>query len=215
MKRIVCFGDSNTYGCDTSPAAKGLPLGRFDENTRWTGVLQNNLGPEYRVIEEGLNGRTTVFEDDANPGRNGLTALDIVFLTNDPVDLYVIMLGTNDIRSQFSDGSAFIVMQGMQRFLMRLESLIKHSMNPDTKVLVISPLPIRYSPETPMCYKPEWIEEAKKLPFLYQMVCGMFGYAFADASQWAEPGFDGIHLDPDGHRAFAEHVEDLVHGLIG
>lgn len=214
MKTIVCFGDSNTYGCDTSPAAQGLPLARYDENTRWTGVLQNLLGSEYKVIENGLNGRTTVFDDAVDCARNGLSALDIVFKTNDPIDLFVIMLGTNDLRDQFA-GCAFITFQGMQRLLMRLEGLIKYSINPNTKILLLSPPNIVAVPGNSMGYKTEWIEERKQLPVFYSMLAGMFGCSFADTAKWAEPGPDGIHLDPEGHKIFAEKMAELVRSIIG
>lgn len=93
MKNIVCFGDSNTYGRD--PVTKG----RLDKKTRWPGVLQNILGEEYDVIEEGLNGRTTVWNDPVRggPKRNGSLYLLPCLESHAPINLLVIMLGTNDL----------------------------------------------------------------------------------------------------------------------
>ena len=98
MKTIVCFGDSNTYGRD--PVTRG----RLDKKTRWPGVLQNTLGEEYEVIEEGLNGRTTVWDDPVRggPKRNGSLYLLPCLESHTPIDLLVIMLGTNDLKARFS-----------------------------------------------------------------------------------------------------------------
>ena len=68
---ILCFGDSNTYGY------KPDGTGRFDTDTRWTSLLQKKLGADHRVIEEGLCGRTTVFQDDLREGRRGLDLIGV------------------------------------------------------------------------------------------------------------------------------------------
>ena len=96
MKVILCFGDSNTWGYD--PATKS----RFPRDVRWTGVLRNALGEEYLVIEEGLNGRTTVWNDPIEGYKNGREYLIPCLETHKPIDLVVIMLGTNDLKKRFS-----------------------------------------------------------------------------------------------------------------
>ena len=214
MKRVLCFGDSNVYGCNTEPCSRGLPMARFDENTRWTSLLQKRLGSDYRVIEAGLNGRTTVFDDPTDYGKSGYAALDVIFKTNDPIDLFVIMLGTNDLRDLFA-GDAFYIFQGMQRILVRLKELSVASLNPDMQILLLAPPHINMRPEYFMQYKPEWIEEGRKLPGFYRALSQMFGCRFADTSQWTEPGeVDGIHLDPAGHKIFAEKMEALVRSIL-
>ena len=89
---ILCFGDSNTWGY--RPDRKG----RFDENTRWTGLLQQKLGPEYHIIEEGLCGRTTIFQDELRENRRGLDMVGATVEIHNPIDLMIIMLGTNDCK---------------------------------------------------------------------------------------------------------------------
>ena len=98
MKTIICFGDSNTYGRD--PVNKG----RLDKKTRWPGVLQDTLGAEYDVIEEGLNGRTTVWDDPVRggPKRNGSLYLLPCLESHAPINLLVMMLGTNDLKARFA-----------------------------------------------------------------------------------------------------------------
>ena len=95
-KHILCFGDSNTWGYD---AATG---GRFDDDTRWTMQLSKRLGEKYYVIEEGLSGRTACFEDPLNEGFSGLSVLVPILQSHAPLDLLVIMLGTNDCKQRFA-----------------------------------------------------------------------------------------------------------------
>ena len=94
-KHIICFGDSNTHGyCAETD-------GRFDENTRWTCLLQAKLGDEYLILEEGLGGRTTCFDDPTHEGLRGLDYISPCLQTHEPVDLLIIMLGTNDTKERF------------------------------------------------------------------------------------------------------------------
>ncbi len=86
MKTIVCYGDSNTWGHKSLPYRESTPsLLRFGADERWTGILQARLGAGYRVEEEGLNGRTTMFDDPLCDCRNGLKCIDYVMTTKYPV----------------------------------------------------------------------------------------------------------------------------------
>ena len=96
MINILCYGDSNTFG--SIPKENK----RYSINERWTGRLQNILGNDYRIIEEGLGGRTTVFDDPFEPGRNGIAYIEIALETHKPLDLIILALGTNDVKAHFS-----------------------------------------------------------------------------------------------------------------
>ena len=96
MKTVVCYGDSNTWGTN---GADGSRYGRW---VRWPGVLQQALGEDYYVIEEGLSGRTTVWDDPIEGHKNGKTYLPPCLETHKPIDLVVLMLGTNDTKQRFS-----------------------------------------------------------------------------------------------------------------
>ena len=96
-KVVVCYGDSNTWGAD--PAGTG----RFAPDVRWTGVLQAELGSGYKIIEEGLNGRTTNIEDTIEEDRNGRRQLPPTIESHRPFDLMIIMLGTNDLAAAKKD----------------------------------------------------------------------------------------------------------------
>ena len=94
MKTIMCYGDSNTFG--TNPHG-----GRWRREVRWTGKLQQLLGDQYYVIEEGCGGRTTVWNDDLELFKNGRKSLPVALATHKPIDLVIIMLGTNDCKTRF------------------------------------------------------------------------------------------------------------------
>ena len=106
MKNILCYGDSNTWGC--IPFEGAGPARRFPPDMRWPGVLQRELGDGYWVVEAGLNARTTVWDDPLEPHRNGRELLLPTLLTHQPLDLVIIMLGTNDLKHRINASAAEI-----------------------------------------------------------------------------------------------------------
>jgi lysophospholipase L1-like esterase len=135
VKTIVCYGDSNTWGYD--PATRL----RFPPDVRWTGVLQRELGTEYRVVEEGLNGRTTNLDDPIELQRNGRTSLLPVLESQYPFDLVTIMLGTNDLKARFHRSASDIAESAVQ--LARLARGFPFGPDGDPpQVLLIAPPPI-------------------------------------------------------------------------
>ena len=113
-KHIVCFGDSNTHGYCADPSDTVTGGARFDETERWTCLLQQKLGEEYLVLEEGLSGRTTVFPDALHESMDGLGVIYSTLMSHEPVDLLVIMLGTNDTKERLGVNAACIAI-GMER----------------------------------------------------------------------------------------------------
>ena len=109
---ILCFGDSNTYGY------KPDGTGRFDTDTRWTSLLQKKLGADHRVIEEGLCGRTTVFQDDLREGRRGLDLIGVTMEMHTPIDLLIVMLGTNDCKTRYN-ASAGTIAKGLAQVIQK------------------------------------------------------------------------------------------------
>ncbi len=111
-RRILCFGDSNTYGYD-------FETGRFDDETRWTRRLGAMLGDGYAVIEEGLNGRTFIHDDPTEGGhKNGMKYLPPCLMSHNPLDLVVIMLGTNDTKERFGMNACTIAQCAQQMVLL-------------------------------------------------------------------------------------------------
>ena len=101
-KHIVCFGDSNTHGACKDPSDSADHGSRFNENERWTCLLQKKLGEDYLVLEEGLSGRNCAFEDPIHEGMSGVAHISPILMSHEPVDLLIIMLGTNDTKAYFS-----------------------------------------------------------------------------------------------------------------
>lgn len=129
MFRILCFGDSNTYGYRPDG------LGRFDENTRWTMRLSKKLGSGYQVVEEGLCGRTTIFDNDVNPGRRGSDHIGMLMESHNPIDLLIIMLGTNDYKCRY-EATTELIVEGTQQVIDK--AMEKASAT--CEVLLISPI---------------------------------------------------------------------------
>ena len=103
VKTIMCYGDSNTWGC--IPLTGPQPPRRYGPAQRWPGVLRRELGDGYWIVEEGLNGRTTVWDDPLEPFRSGKELLVPCLMTHQPIDLVIVMLGTNDLKGRFGVGA--------------------------------------------------------------------------------------------------------------
>lgn len=156
IRTILLYGDSNTWGAN--PAATGVHNQRFDAHIRWGGVLRDLLGEEYHVIEEGLNGRTTVWEDPIEPHRNGAAYLPACLLSHKPIDLVVIMLGTNDLKRRFNL-SAYDIASGACRLVEMTVTSGTGVVYDDgggitgfgsPRVLLICPAPIVEADDTPL-----------------------------------------------------------------
>ena len=134
MKTIVCYGDSNTYGYNPE---NGF---RYEYEERWTTILQKELKDSAIVIPEGLNGRTTSFEDELRPGRNGATYLDPCLHSHGPIDLVVLMLGTNDLKIRFQ-ATPTDIGKGIDRLIKMIKSITpqKRQDGQSAKILLMAP----------------------------------------------------------------------------
>ena len=205
MRTILCFGDSNTWG--DPPGGNG----RHPWDVRWTGVLQNSLGIAFRVIEEGLGGRTTCFEDPFTPHRNGLSYLPVSLETHSPLDLLIVMLGTNDLKANFNL-SAFDIARGAASLL-----VVAKNFRPEIKhVLLVSPPHITNTDNFDISQQfPDGLERSKSLAALYQHIAELHGCHFFDAGQVAQTSsIDGIHLDALNHKRIAEGLTQKIELLF-
>lgn len=212
-KRIVCFGDSNTWGY--------IPVTgqRYDENTRWPARLQGMLGYEnYTVVEEGLTGRTTVFDDPFDPELNGLKTMPAILRTAAPIDMLVFMLGTNDFQSNIPAGNPISTARAVQYMLETACSLNLNRPGEKMKILLISPIEIT---EDRLTFKENdvtdqtSIENSRKLGKHLRIVAEQLGVEFLDAAQYIKPGkVDGVHLDEAGHSKMAELVYEKVCAMM-
>jgi len=216
-KHIVCFGDSNTHGYCADPMDCEDRGERFNENERWTRLLQRKLGDEYLVLEEGLSGRTTVFNDPLHECMSGLDYITPCLMSHEPVDLLIIMLGTNDTKDRFASSAACIAI-GMAR-------LVKKAMSTECwggkkpNILVVCPpamgkeMPNGIFGDTmgEFC-----VEKSEQLARYYKEQCQLIGCHFADAGEMGCEfnQVDYMHLTKKGHATLAEKLAELVAELV-
>ena len=208
MKQILCFGDSNTWGYD-GESRKRLPWG-----VRWTSLLQEKLNQEeYRIIEEGLCGRTTVFEDPLRDGRKGTALLPTLLETHAQVDVITLMLGTNDCKAAYG-ASAEMIGKGIEKIVGQIRGGA-----PDSKILLISPIWLGEKVWKPG-YDPEFSEKSvavsKHLAKVYRQIAEKENIAFLNAAAYAKPSAaDQEHMDSENHRLLAEAIYQKVIEIEG
>jgi len=207
MYEILCFGDSNTWGYNPATGE------RFPRDVRWTGVLQAELGPGFHVIEEGLNGRTTVWEDPVEGDKMGRRHLPPCLESQAPLDLVVLMLGTNDTKQRYSAPPTDIA-RGVGVLLDIIVSSTAGSRAKAPPVLLLAPVPLgRLTELAPMFQGGP--EKSRLLAPLYAALARERGCAFLDAGSVAQcSDVDGVHFEAAGHRALGEAVAREVKKIL-
>lgn len=207
MKQILCFGDSNTYGL--IPGTKE----RFNWETRWTGILDKKIRNKgYRIIEEGLCGRTTIFDDPYRLGRKGIDMLPITLETHKPVDTIVLMLGTNDCKTAFA-ATAEKIGEGVDTLIEKIKAVDKN-----INVLLVSPIELGnrvweegFDPE----FDGRSVGVSKRLPEVYKKIADKWDIDFLQASNYAYPSDeDREHLNAEGHRILATAIFDKLKVIL-
>ena len=210
-KHIVCFGDSNTHGYCADPNDTADHTDRFTEDERWTCLLQKALGEDYLVLEEGLSGRTTVFRDPLHECMSGLDVIYSTLMSHEPVDLLIIMLGTNDTKERFNASPACIGI-GMERLAMKAET-VGAWRGGRPNILIVAPPHIGAGHNDPAmgasCHA-----ASMGVAEQYRQKCAAHGWAFLDAEGVAEFNtVDYMHLSRRGHSQLAAALAPLVREL--
>lgn len=204
-KEILCFGDSNTYGLIPGTT------GRYEYGVRWTSLLEEAVREKgYYVSEEGLCGRTTVFDDPLRDGRRGTELLPVLLETHRPIEVIILMLGTNDCKTIY-DASAEVIGKGVERLLDQIEQV-----TPEAKVLLISPIALGdgvgeegFDPE----FNEASVQISKRLSEVYRKIAEKRNHLFLAASDYASPSKeDREHLDEEGHRRLGEAIYQKLFG---
>jgi len=210
-KHIVCFGDSNTHGYCADPKDSISGSSRFDESERWTKLLEQELGNDYLVLEEGLSGRTTVFPDALHESMDGLSVIYSTLMCHEPVDLLIIMLGTNDTKERLGVNAACIAI-GMERLVRKAQSVMCWADKPN--VLIVCPPHILPEMEQNPCGIPMGrgcIEKSRELAGYLKETATLVGASFLDAEGIAEFNqVDGMHLTAMGHRQLAHKLAEII-----
>jgi lysophospholipase L1-like esterase len=208
VKTILCYGDSNTWGSDPETGE------RFAEDVRWPGVLRKRLGDEYRVIEEGLPGRTTVREDPIEGDhKNGRTYLMACLESHRPIDLVTLMLGTNDLKARFGS-SASDIAQGAASLA---DMMLRSGCGPDggaPVVVLISPPAVATLTDMAQMFEGAEVK-SRQFAGHYERFAEQQGCEFFDASTViVSSDVDGIHLDDSEHVKLGEAVAARIVELL-
>lgn len=211
--KILCYGDSNTWGHDPKTG------NRFDDKTRWTKLLQQELGNQHEVIEEGLCGRTAAFMDDVIPYRHGISMLEATIEIHQPIDLIIIMLGTNDLKSAFYP-DAYAITNGIKKMIKMIRNPYLYNAHMKIpEILIIAPVHIHNDLNKVERYWEGFgersIEVSRKLASWYESLSKEMNCHFMDASLYAKAStIDCIHMDEENHKKLAEAIYHKIEYML-
>lgn len=207
QKTIVCYGDSNTYGFNPK---NGM---RYPQNVRWTGRLAALLGDAYQIVEEGCNGRTTVFDDPIEGWKNGLYYVKPCLNSHKPVDMVILMLGSNDLKRTFC-ASAEDIANGAKRLVEEIYDFADQKQGFRPKVILVSPPvigPAIVDSSFAYAFDETAIKRSEEFAKHYMQVARSCNCIFVNAAQYVTSSeVDGLHLSEDAHEALAIALKKAV-----
>lgn len=211
-KHIVCFGDSNTHGY------RAADNGRYDEQERFTCLLQRQLGDRYLIIEEGLSGRTTCFPDPIHEGLSGLDYIYPCLMSHEPVDLLIIMLGTNDTKERFGSSAACIAL-GLKRLIAKAISVTDAWRAGRPNILVVTPKNIDKRYESTNVGKTMGMgcaEKSEGLAEEFKSIAALMGCHYLDANTVVteQNHIDFMHLTKEGHQELADALLSFISSVF-
>ncbi|MBR7189372.1 MAG: SGNH/GDSL hydrolase family protein [Clostridia bacterium] len=211
QKRILCFGDSNTWGY--------IPTGgRYDEHTRWPMRMGELLGDGYAVVEEGFNGRTCVYDDPVEGGfKSGVDYLPPCLMSHNPLDVVILMLGSNDTKRRFH-----LTPMTIGQSMMQLVRVVKaYGMNaegdPPHIIITAPPVILDNLMETrhAECFGEQAIAVSRGLSAELHRVSKLLRCDFFDAGPYAEVSrLDAVHMTAKGHLRLAEAMADKIRTIL-
>ena len=207
MKRVLCYGDSNTWGY-----VSGSDHLRYNDNERWTKLLQKHLSGKAEIIEEGLNSRT-LFSDDNRPGkegRNGFSYFIPCLDSHDKVDVVVLMLGTNELKFEFNNSSADIVVM-IDKYVQFVKNY-KSQIDKSAPKLIISGVPKVNEFTDYSKSKNKYLNATQKSIELnnnLKLYCEKNNLIYVDNTD-LETGVDGVHLTLESHCKLAERLANIL-----
>ncbi len=201
MHRLLCYGDSNTYGLDPDTGF------RHDEEHRWTSLLGHHL-PGWCVVEEGLCGRNSGLDDPVKAIRNGMQFLPVALSSHRPLDMVVLMLGSNDFKSYFHQTAEMVAERvATLAFLVR-----DYDYGPyvPPRILVVSPIVMTSPALLTRKFDEESLRQSARYPKVLEAICQTADIPFFDASLVCKAGSDGQHMDAKNHALLSEALLPLI-----
>ena len=215
MKTVLIFGDSNSWGWNPGNDLV-KPIERWSDDIRWPGVMQKELGSGFKVLVDGLNGRTTVWDDPIKEYRCGKNQIVPSMDAAAPIDLLIIFVGTNDLKARFS-ASAQDIASGAALLARMALAQCEAFNDGKPKVILAAPPPlgpVSNGAFREMFYGSE--EKSKRLGVCYKIVAATLGVEYLDAGAVAKSSdMDGIHLDADQHELLGKAMASAVKRVIG
>ncbi len=221
MKTVLCFGDSNTHG--TRPINFDLlsspfiaPNYRYVKADRWAGVMERELGAEYLIIEEGLNGRTTVWDDPVEGAhKNGSRYLPACLESHAPIDLVIIMLGTNDLKARFCV-NAFEIAMSMGVLINMVQQSGSGPQGNAPEVLIMCPPPLGRLTYLSGIFNESSIHNSKNLAAHYAKTAKLYNCHFLDTAEIIKTSdADGVHYEKDELEKLGKKAAQAVIKIIG
>ncbi len=212
QRNVMCFGDSNTHGTMALRFPKDIR--RFDRTQRWPGQMANALGPDWHVIEEGLPSRTTVHDDPVEGAhKNGVRVLPALLDSHRPLDLVIVMLGTNDLKMRYSV-PAMDIATSVEQSLQVIAGSISGPDMTAPKALLVAPVPITETGFLAEIFA-GGAEKSHALAAYYESVAARLGAEFLNAGDvvGVDP-VDGIHLTVEAHATLGQAMAAKVAGMF-
>lgn len=207
MKTILCYGDSNTWGWDPVTGS------RLAKDERWPEVLQQELGYDYEVISEGLPGRTTVWTDPIEGHMSGKDYLIPCLNSHKPIDLMIILLGTNDLKHRFGV-SAFDIAEGVGHLAKMIQQSGSGPGGKSPQVLILIPPPFETLSNFAEIFA-GGVEKAKNFRQQYQRVAEQMACPYLDTSEYiVSSDVDGVHFDASTHKTLGQVVAQKVKMIL-
>lgn len=198
MKKVLCFGDSNTYGFVPEKCT------RYDKNTRWTGVLQALCGSDFSIIEGGCNNRTAFVDNPAGAEQTGYKILPEYF-TKDYLDIVVLAIGINDLQLFFRPT--------LEEFEQGIEKLIKitKDLSPNAKIILVCPSKLDLAGIKSGVFSFQFdeisVEKSYHLPQIYKKLAEKYACELVDLNEIVKVSpLDGLHFSAESHKTIAENL---------
>ena len=203
MYRIMCFGDSNTWGFNPEDRS------RFDSNTRWTCVMHKALGEGFELVEEGMNGRSTVWDDPVDGLMSGLEYLTPCLLSQKPLNLVLLMLGTNDLKDRFCVTGPEIA-KSAGRLVKVIQQSDSGPQDSAPNVVLIAPPPIVEGPDG-WGIRQFGLEKSQQFAASFAEIAKELKCEFVDAGSFIKTSpVDGVHFSAESHKALGLAMFDVV-----
>lgn len=206
--RILCYGDSNTWGY-----ISGSDHQRYGKNERWTRLLSDLLGTQFEIIEEGLNSRTLI-SNDTRPGKEGKNGYEYLIPcldTHDPIDLVVLMLGTNELKSTYNKSANDIGMMLEEYFVKTILNRKSQLKDSYPRLLIVTP-PVVNEEKDYCKVGNKYVgaeEKSKELNNIYKEIADKYNCYFL-SNDGLETGIDGVHLTKESHKRLAEKLCEKI-----